>query len=46
MNNTIHPDDGQLYYLYAQPTDMQFTEDNLPTVIIDGVTQEELIISS
>lgn len=46
MNNTTHPDDGQLYYLYAQPTDMQFTEDNVPTIIIDGVTQEELIISS
>lgn len=27
----------QVYYLYAGPKDMQFTESNIPTVYIDGV---------
>lgn len=34
LNNTIHNDDLQLYYLYAGSKDMQFTKDNKPTVVV------------
>lgn len=32
--------DGQLYYLYAGSGDTQFTENNKPTVYVDGVLDE------
>ena len=39
IDNTVHSDDLQLYYLYAGSGDMQFTDSNKPTIIVDGVTE-------
>ena len=39
IDNTIHSDDEQLYYLYAGAGDMQFTDSNKPTIIVDGITE-------
>ena len=39
INNTVHSDDLQLYYLYAGSGDMQFTDSNKPIIIVDGVTE-------
>ena len=39
INKTEHSDDKQLYYLYAGAGDMQFTDSNKPTIIVDGVTE-------
>lgn len=39
IDNTVHSDDEQLYYLYAGAGDMQFTDNNKPTIIVNGVTE-------
>lgn len=45
INNTIKPaDDTQLYYLYAGANDTKFTDDNKPTIYVDGVLDEDPII--
>lgn len=44
IDNTIHSDSKQLYYLYAGAGDMQFTDANKPTVIVDGITEVEPIV--
>ena len=47
VEKTTMPDpDGQLYYLFANPTDTQFTEDNRPMVIVDGIVDENPAIRS
>jgi hypothetical protein len=42
LNKTKRYDKGYIYYLYSGGTDMQFTEENAPTMIVDGVKQEAL----
>ena len=44
IDNTVHSDNKQLYYLYAGAGDMQFTDSNKPTVIVDGITEVEPIV--
>lgn len=39
IDNTVHSDDLQLYYLYAGSGDTQFTDSNKPTIIVDGITE-------
>ena len=39
IDDTVHSDSKQLYYLYAGAGDMQFTNSNKPTIIIDGITE-------
>lgn len=39
IDDTVHSDSKQLYYLYAGADDMQFTNFNKPTIIIDGITE-------
>lgn len=39
INNTTHNDDNQVYYLYAGAGDMQFTNSNKPTIIVNGITE-------
>ena len=38
FDGAIEGEDYQLYYLYAGSNDMQFTDYNVPTVLIDGNT--------
>lgn len=38
FDGAIEGEDYQLYYLYAGSNDMQFTDYNVPTVLIDGTT--------
>lgn len=45
INNTIHSDDLQLYYLYAGAGDTQFTDSNKPIIIVDGVTEVQPVQS-
>lgn len=45
VSDTKMPDpDGQLYYLYAAGTDTKFTEDNMPTIYVNGILDENLTI--
>lgn len=44
IDNTVHSDNKQLYYLYAGAGDMQFTDSNKPTVIVGGITEIEPIV--
>ena len=45
INKTIKPAaDTQLYYLYAGENDTKFTEENMPTIYVDGVLDENPII--
>lgn len=45
INNTIHSDDLQLYYLYAGAGDTQFTDSNKPTIIVDEVIEVQPVQS-
>ena len=36
LKGTKHNDKLQTYYMYAGEKDMQFTESNVPTVVVDG----------
>ena len=40
INDTIHTDDLQLFYLYAGENDTKFHENSMPTIIVDGETQD------
>lgn len=40
INNTKHSDNGQLVYLFTNPSDTQFTEENKPKVYVNGVLQK------
>ena len=44
INNTKHFDEYQIWYKYAGSNDMQFTDNNVPTVIVDGVTELQPIV--
>lgn len=40
LNDTIHTDELQLFYLYAGENDTKFHENSMPTIIVDGETQD------
>lgn len=47
LNGNVYTnDDGssQLYYLYAGANDMQFTESNVPTIIVDGDIEMQPVV--
>ena len=40
LNDTIHTDELQLFYLYAGENDTKFHENSMPTIIVDGEPQD------